>query len=155
MPSVTLHAADNRITAQHAGKNLSLSFQRTTDGAIQPGTYTLSAPVRDIAYGTFAVLIPRQKSAGSEGSTHKDRIEVTGEQNARPCRVFGGAAAVRKNLEARGAWTKPEVSEHDHSSVMLVSTRKVPGRDVLVIRQGFFDLMSALSAAGGAEVQVV
>jgi hypothetical protein len=38
---------------------------------------------------------------------------------------------------------------------MLVSTRKVPGRDVLVIRQGFFDLMSALSAAGGAEVQVV
>jgi hypothetical protein len=155
MPSVTLHAADNRITAQHAGKNLSLSFQRTTDGVIQPGSYTLSAPVRDIAYGTFAVLIPRKQSADSDNRSHQDQAKATDEQNVRSCRVFGGAAAIKKNLEARGAWTKPEVSAHDHSSVMLVSTRKVPGRDVLVIRQGFFDLMSALSTDGGAEVQVI
>ena len=139
--SITLHSASNRLTAQLGGTYVTSLFRQPSGKGIPPGHYTLSAPMHNSVYGTFALLSPaREASVWGMGW-----IDIHG--------PVGAAAEDWVTTRESAGWIDlPSLVNQPEVFVLL--EQPLAGRNIILMTDGFAELMAALHQAGGATVTV-
>ena len=139
--SITLNSASKRLTAQLGGTYLKCLFRQPAGQAIPPGNYTISPPMHNSVYGTFALLSPaRVASLWAMGWIEIDGPVEQGHKDWISPRASAGW------IEMPFAGNKP--------GVFVLVEHPLAGRSIILITEGFAELMGALHQAGGATVTV-
>ncbi len=165
--SMTLHSASNLIRVQVAGKNLNCPFRSLSGAAVPPGNYTISAPMHNSVYGTFAVLSATRAASGpalhgAAGWINKDWVSPG----------IAGLGWINKGWVSAPSLNKDWVNSSVNQSgwvtnsgadwvqnvsepgVYVMVEKAVSVRNAILITGGFTQLMAALQQAGGATVTV-
>ena len=173
--SITLHSASHRITAQLGSQLLNLTFHPPSGGAIPPGNYSLSRPMHNSVYGTFALLSLTRPAAGAAGWINQGWINPRlhsgwvnqgslgknwiGSDWINP--RAGNRGGVNRDwvnqgwlTQAGADWVQNPMQAANQPGVFVVVERPLAGRNSIVIVAGFAELMRGLEAAGGATVTV-
>jgi hypothetical protein len=119
------------VNGMLGGKLLNCLVDKSLPGSMPvAGVYQIQPPVQDGVFGLLAVMTP----VGGAGGGGKQDIEWT---------WGGGSAVLIDKLVGAGGG----------SASFVLSSRPIPGRNCLVIRSNFADLMDALKSAGGATIK--
>ena len=144
------------IAGNLGGKQVNCAIRQVQGGHLAPGTYHISAPIKDPIYGTTAHLT----SAAQLSS-----VEVRGWDPDKRKEVVGAAAkfhmpsafVIKGTFRGAQSDVVTEKVGADHISsgqVFVLCDKPVLGRNTLVVSMGFADLMDALQSSGGATVTI-
>jgi hypothetical protein len=176
--SIKLDSASKQMHSNLAGKLVSCVFNPMSGGAIPPGNYKISAPMRNTVYGPFALLAALGNLLGmGKDWISKGWIEprVPGQGvralwiDIRPGVPVGKATWIDARSGFSGAnagwidlgiqnsgtsWIENPSSYVDQQGIFVIVGKPLSGRNTIEITAGFSELISALAQAGGSEVIV-
>lgn len=143
------------------------TLQIAGQGTLPPaGNYQILLHPGDPAYGPVAVLGPAGSSQGSVITSHwwiADYSPSTGMTKISPSADTRTSAAPRmsaldasmKGSAITTTWVAGGLTQMARSpQVFVLSDKRIPGRNNLIVSNGFSDLLSALQKSGGASVTV-
>jgi hypothetical protein len=113
-----------------AGKPLNCSINASLPGSVPvAGLYQIQRPMEDAVWGLVAIMTPANQAAGAVS------LAVA---------TVGASASLFDKLVPSGSGP----------ASFILSSRSIPGRNCLIVRNNFADLMDALKSAGGATVKI-
>ena len=157
---MNLRLTKNTIMGNAMGTPVS-GMTRSAFGGASPvaGLYSISPPVSDPIFGVYAILTPVAGPSPAGGAQAAVRHCVAVAQNIIICRTAPfEAATVGGSRGGSVAWsgdTGKMVQAQQASTagpLYVLSDRPIPGRNCIIVSQGFADVISALKAAGGGQI---